>query len=65
LCADAEDGQILVCEPFINKAGDLVESESLGELELKGFSQPLMVFNILSISQTDQLKLYIRRQSVR
>jgi adenylate cyclase len=48
LCADALDGQILVPENILDKVSEIVDSEALGELNLKGFSQLFSVHNILA-----------------
>jgi class 3 adenylate cyclase len=47
LCADAEDGQILVTDHLLAKVQGMVKFESIGEVILKGFSQPVVVHNIL------------------
>ena len=48
LCADALDGQILVPENILGKVSEIVDSEALGDLNLKGFSQTFSVHNILA-----------------
>jgi len=49
LCAAAEDGQILVADRLIAKIEDLLDSVSMGEYALKGFSQSVQVHNVLAI----------------
>jgi adenylate cyclase len=48
LCATAEDGQILVTGRLLTKVDKLVESVSIGEIDLKGFSRPVSVYNVLA-----------------
>jgi adenylate cyclase len=48
LCATAEDGQILVTSRFLSKIEGIVESMSIGEIALKGFSRPVSVHNVLA-----------------
>jgi class 3 adenylate cyclase len=50
LCSIAGDGQILISQPVYIAARDLVEVESVGELELKGFQDPVRVYNVLHVS---------------
>ena len=50
LCAAATDGQILVADRLLAKVEEFVESASVGELSLKGFSRPLPSHNILGCS---------------
>jgi class 3 adenylate cyclase len=47
LCGEATEGRILVSQRVLAAVGDLVESEAVGELALKGFSKPVPAFNIL------------------
>jgi class 3 adenylate cyclase len=50
LCAEAQPGQILVSQRFLNRVEDLVQAELLGEVALKGFSRTITAFNILRLS---------------
>jgi len=50
LCAEAQPGQILVSQQFLNRVEDLVQAELLGEFALKGFSRAITTFNILRLS---------------
>ena len=47
LCDDAASGQILVNERVFAEVEDLVEAESAGELNLKGFHKPVSAFSVL------------------
>jgi class 3 adenylate cyclase len=49
LCAEAQPGQILVSQRFLNRIEDLVQAELLGEFALKGFSRAITTFNILRL----------------
>ena len=51
LSSEAKGGQILTDQKTLCKIEDLVEAEPLGELQLKGFSRPSPVFNILGLKQ--------------
>lgn len=50
LCAEAQPGQILVSQRFLNRVEDLVQAELLGEFAFKGFSRAITTFNILRLS---------------
>jgi len=49
LCGEAKPGEILVPQRFLGKVEDLVESESAGELTLKGFHRPVSAYNIVRL----------------
>ncbi len=49
LCAEAKGGQILISQKTLNKVEEIVETDSLDQLFLKGFSKPVAVFNIIKI----------------
>ena len=49
LCAAAEDGQILVADRLLAKVEEVAEAVSVGELDLKGFSQPVRVHNVVGM----------------
>lgn len=51
LCGEAKPGQILVPRRFLGTVEDLVESESAGELPLKGFHRPIPAYNILRLKR--------------
>lgn len=46
---DAKGGQILTDQRTLGKIEDLVEGEPLGELHLKGFTRPVVAFNIVKL----------------
>ncbi|UCH49837.1 MAG: adenylate/guanylate cyclase domain-containing response regulator, partial [Betaproteobacteria bacterium] len=47
LCGDAEPGQILISRRVLTAVEDLVQTESVGERQLKGFTKPVEAFNII------------------
>ena len=47
LCDEAKSGQILIDRKTLSKIEELVDVETLGEFQLKGFSRPLPAFNIV------------------
>ena len=49
LCGVADAGQIVICQRTHTAVNDEVEVESLGELELKGFSAPVPAYNALAL----------------
>jgi class 3 adenylate cyclase len=49
LCAQAKGGQTLVSQRVLVHIEDLVEAESVGELNLKGFHRPIPAFNVSAI----------------
>jgi class 3 adenylate cyclase len=51
VCATAEGGQVLVAGRFLAKVEGLVESESIGELTLKGFRRPVAIHNVLRLRE--------------
>jgi len=48
LCNEAKGGQILTNQKTLSKIENLVETERLGEMHLKGFVRPVSVFDILA-----------------
>jgi adenylate cyclase len=46
LCAAAKPGQILISERVFGAVGHQIEAESLGNLQVKGFSQPVATRNV-------------------
>jgi class 3 adenylate cyclase len=50
LCGEAKGGQILVDRKTLSKLDQLVEFETLPELQLKGFARPMAAFNILKVA---------------
>jgi adenylate cyclase len=49
LCSVAEQGQILITQRVHNAADGYVVSEPRGAMELRGFSRPVTVYNILGL----------------
>jgi adenylate cyclase len=49
LCAAAEEGQILVADRVLAEVEEVVEAVSIGELSLKGLSQPVRVHNVVGM----------------
>ena len=49
LCAEAADRQILISEPVLGVLEDLVETEQLGTLTLKGFKHPIPALNVVTM----------------
>jgi len=47
LCSEAKPGQILTNQKTLSQVEDLVEAESIGNLVLKGFANPVITFNIV------------------
>jgi class 3 adenylate cyclase len=46
LCGEAAGGQILTNRKTLSQFEELVESEPVGELSLKGFAKPVAVFSV-------------------
>jgi adenylate cyclase len=51
LSSEAVGGQILTDQKTLSKIEDLVETESVGELQLKGFGRPTAVFNVVKLKE--------------
>jgi class 3 adenylate cyclase len=51
LCAEARGGQILISHRVYMALEELLEAEPLGELSLKGFPQPVPVFNVRALKE--------------
>ncbi|HXG04264.1 MAG TPA: adenylate/guanylate cyclase domain-containing response regulator, partial [Candidatus Binatia bacterium] len=49
LCAEAGPGQILVPRRVLAAVEDLVESEPVGALALRGFLKPVAAFNVVRL----------------
>ena len=49
LCGEAKGGQILTHLKTHGRVEELVETETLGTLTLKGFTQPVAAFNVLGL----------------
>ena len=51
LSSEAKRGQILTDQKTLSKIEDIVEAESVGELQLKGFGRPTAAFNVLKLKE--------------
>jgi adenylate cyclase len=49
LCGEAAGGQILISGRVLGAVEELVETEELGDLVLKGFHRPVDAYNVLSL----------------
>ena len=49
LCSEAAGGQIIVDRKVMAKVGELVQSEAMGPLTLKGFVHPVPAFRVLGL----------------
>ena len=49
LSAEAKPGQILISQRVFSAAEEAIESESLGELGLKGYSRPVPAYNVVAL----------------
>ncbi len=49
LCGEAEDGQILISPRIFAKTESQIETQSIGELALKGFHRPVFAHNVLRL----------------
>ncbi len=50
LCGEAQGGQILISPRVLSAVENLVKVEPVGELTLKGFSQPIATYNVIGIN---------------
>jgi len=48
LCGEAQHGQVIVCPKVMRAIDGGFDAESLGELTLRGFLQPVPAFNVLA-----------------
>jgi class 3 adenylate cyclase len=46
LCAEAKDGQILLAQPVAVAVEETIPVEEVGELTLKGLTQPVVAFKV-------------------
>ena len=51
LCGEAKGGQILISQRVCAEVEEIVESEPVGDLTLKGFLKPVSAFNVLRLSE--------------
>jgi class 3 adenylate cyclase/CheY-like chemotaxis protein len=49
LCSEAVDGQVVVDQRVYAIVEELIEADSLGEVQLKGFSRPTPAFNVVAL----------------
>jgi len=49
LCAAANGGEVLASDRFVAAVEELVEAQTVGELELKGFRRPVMTHKVLRL----------------
>jgi class 3 adenylate cyclase len=49
LCAAASGGEVLASDRFVAAVETLVQAETVGELELKGFRRPVMTHKVLRL----------------
>jgi adenylate cyclase len=63
LCDEAQGNQILVSQRIYSAVEALVEAEAVGELSLKGFSRPILGYNITALKEApaDQSQASPRR----
>ncbi|HSF32960.1 MAG TPA: response regulator [Candidatus Tectomicrobia bacterium] len=52
LCDEAKGDQILVSQRVYSAIEGLVDAETVGQLSLKGFSRPVLVYNIIGLKET-------------
>ena len=53
LCDEARDGQVLVSQRVCAAVEQLAEVEPAGELNLKGFSRPVLAYNVVSLKKAE------------
>jgi adenylate cyclase len=51
LCAEAQDGQILIARRIAAAVENCVMLEELGEISLKGLTQPVVAYNVVQETQ--------------
>ncbi|HSD99332.1 MAG TPA: PAS-domain containing protein [Burkholderiales bacterium] len=51
LCGEAGDGQILIAPRVFSKTEAQIEVAPVGELTLKGFSRPVLAYNVLALRE--------------
>jgi class 3 adenylate cyclase len=52
LCDEAKEDQILVSQRVYSAIDGLVEAETVGQLSLKGFSRPVLAYNIIGLRES-------------
>ena len=56
LCSEARGGQILTNQKTLSRLEHCVETELLGEMQLKGFVRPVVTFNVLNLKPRQETK---------
>jgi class 3 adenylate cyclase len=51
LCSEAKPGQILISQKVCGSVENFAQVESVGELQLKGFSKPVSAYNVIRLTQ--------------
>ena len=51
LCGEAKPSQILIAQRVFGAVDELIESEKVGDLTLKGFSRPVPAYNVLGFRE--------------
>ena len=54
LCGEAKAGEILISQRLLAGVEDLIDSEPVGELSLKGFHRPVAAFRVLGLKGAAQ-----------
>ena len=49
LCGEAKPGQTLISQRVFGAVEELIDSEKVGDLTLKGFSRPVAAYNVLRL----------------
>lgn len=52
LCDEAQGGQILISQRVQAAAAEIMQTEEVGELSLKGFREPVLVYNVIAVQET-------------
>jgi GAF domain-containing protein len=63
LCAEAKDGQILVAQPAAVAVEETTPLEEIGELTLKGLTQPVVAYNVVLTASQPILRVIDGRPS--
>jgi class 3 adenylate cyclase len=58
LCAEAKGGQVLINQKTLSKVEEIVETESMDQLSLKGFSKPVAAFNIIKVKEQESSRIH-------
>jgi class 3 adenylate cyclase len=54
LCSEAADGQVVIDQHLYAFVEELIQAESLGELQLKGFSRPTPAYNVVALREHER-----------